>query len=99
MINLIIQVARMTTYTATDAKREFGEVLLKSQSEPVSITRNNKPVAVVVSEKDYQELKRQALQAALIEGEQSGDAGVLDMEAIKQKARRKAELVIDAQDS
>ena len=89
----------MTTYTATDAKREFGEVLLKSQNEPVSITRNNKPVAVVVSERDYQELKRQALQAALIEGEQSGDAGVLDMEAIKQKARRNAGLVTDAQDS
>lgn len=46
----------METLNATDAKREFGEVLLKAQSAPVRINKNGKPVAVVVSAADYREL-------------------------------------------
>ena len=37
----------METYSSTDAKREFGEVLTKSQRGPVSVTRNGKPIAVI----------------------------------------------------
>ncbi len=84
----------MDMYSASDAKREFGEMLLKSQKSPIGITRNGKPIAVIVSDTDYRELKLQALRAALIEGEQSGDAGLLDMKAIKAKARRQAGLKI-----
>ena len=84
----------MQTYTATDAKREFGEVLIKSQHSPVSVTRNGKPIAVIVSNTEYQDLKRKVLVAKLIEGELSGDAGILDIESIKLKARRKAGLKI-----
>lgn len=80
----------MDTYTSTDAKREFGEILLKSQKSPISVTRNGKPVAVVISENEYQALKLQALRAALIEGEQSGSAGILNMDEIKNKARTMA---------
>lgn len=36
--------------------------------------------------------KLEALRAALIEGEESGDAGELDMEAIRSNAKRKAGL-------
>ena len=79
-------------YSATDAKREFGDMLLKSQKSPVGITRNGKPIAVIVSDTDYRALKLQALRAALIEGEQSGDAGLLDMQAIKTKAKKQAGL-------
>ncbi len=82
----------MEVFSATDAKREFGEMLMKSQKAPVGVTRNGKPIAVIVSETDYQALKLQALRAALIEGEQSGDAGRLDMQAIKAKAMHKAGL-------
>jgi antitoxin ParD1/3/4 len=39
----------------------------------------------------YQE-QRQALVQALIEGEESGSAGKLDMEEVKRKARQRAEL-------
>ncbi len=84
----------MQTYTSTDAKREFGEVLLKSQQSLVSVTRNGKPIAVIVSDTEYQDLKHQLLVAKLIEGEQSGDAGVLDIESIKLKARQKVGLNI-----
>ena len=81
----------MQTYTSTDAKREFGEVLLKSQQAPIGVTRNGKSVAVIVSDTEYQNLKRQVLNTKLIEGEQSGDAGQLDMNKIKIKARKKAD--------
>ena len=47
----------METLNASDAKREFGEMLLKVQSAPVGINKNGKPVAVVVSTSEYQELK------------------------------------------
>lgn len=80
----------MDTYSSTDAKREFGEVLMKSQRSPVSVTRNGKPVAVIVSDTDYKQLKLQALRAALIEGEESGDAGLMDIAEIKKKARMAA---------
>ncbi len=82
----------MDVFSATDAKREFGEMLMRAQKAPVGVTRNGKPIAVIVSETEYQALKLQALRAALIEGEQSGNAGRLDMQAIKAKAMRKAGL-------
>lgn len=82
----------MDTYSSTDAKREFGDVLLKVQRAPVCVTRNGKPVAVVVSETDYQQLKLQALRAALLAGERSGFGGELNMDEIKEEARRRAGL-------
>ena len=82
----------MDVFSATDAKREFGEMLMRAQKAPVGVTRNGKPIAVIVSEIEYQALKLQALRLALIEGEQSGDAGRLDMQTIKAKAMRKAVL-------
>ena len=42
---------------------------------------------------EEQEQKLQALRKALIEGEESGDAGELDMEAIRRKAKKKAGLI------
>ena len=71
------------TAAFVDAKREFGEVLIKVQKSPVRVTRNGKPIAVVLSDSEYQTLKIQALQAALIEGETSGDVENFSIEAIK----------------
>ena len=47
----------MEILNASDAKREFGEVLLKAQKEPVGINKNGKPVAVMVSAGEYEELQ------------------------------------------
>lgn len=44
----------MEILNATDAKRDFGEMLLKAQKEPVGINKNGKPVAVVISSSDYE---------------------------------------------
>lgn len=61
----------METLSASDAKREFGEVLLKAQKGPVGINRNGKPVAVMVSAETFDELQavwRAALQQAIDDG-------------------------------
>lgn len=61
----------METISASDAKREFGEMLLKAQKGPVGINKNGKPVAVMVSAsafEDFQSLQRYALQQAINEG-------------------------------
>ena len=45
---------------------------------------------------EERETKLDLLRKSLIEGEESGSAGILDMEDIKKKARLKAGLAIDA---
>jgi len=52
----------MQTLTANEAKTQFGDMLLKAQREPVQISRNGKPVAVVVSIEDYQHMEALKLQ-------------------------------------
>jgi prevent-host-death family protein len=49
----------MEILNATEAKREFGDVLLKAQKEPIAINKNGKTVAVVMSAADYQILTNQ----------------------------------------
>ena len=57
----------MEVLNASDAKREFGELILKAQHAPVGINKNGKPVAVVVSAKEYEQLK--ALQQLALKAE------------------------------
>ncbi len=47
----------MRTLTANDAKRNFGELLLNAQREPIKISKNSKDAVVVMSIKDYEELE------------------------------------------
>ncbi len=63
----------MKSITASQAKQEFSKVILRSQISSISVTRNGNPVAVIISETEYQAMKLQNLRAALIEGEQSGE--------------------------
>ena len=68
----------METLNATDAKREFGVVLLKAQKEPVAINKNGKPVAVMVSADEYETLyalKVEYLKAELQKGMDDVQAG------------------------
>ena len=67
----------MEILNASDAKREFGEMLLKAQRAPIGINRNGKPVAVMVSSNEYAvmlALKEQALQHEI-------DLGMADIQA------------------
>lgn len=52
----------MHTMTANEAKTQFGDMLLKVQREPVQISRNGKPVAVLVSADDYEQIEAMKLQ-------------------------------------
>jgi prevent-host-death family protein len=47
----------MITLTANDAKRNFGELLLNAQREPVKISKNSKDTVVVMSMRDYEEIE------------------------------------------
>jgi prevent-host-death family protein len=76
----------MDSINSTDAKKSFSDVVLKVQQEPVWITRHDKPVAVVMSAKEYQEI--QALKER-----------VLKMELEKGFDSLKAGKVIDGQDA
>jgi len=61
----------MDFLNASDAKREFGDLLIKAQHSPIAINKNGKQVAVVLSAVEYERLqvmKEQCLQAALQKG-------------------------------
>jgi prevent-host-death family protein len=42
----------MKTVTARDAKTRFGELLDTMQREPVMVTKNNRPVGIMISIQD-----------------------------------------------
>ncbi len=44
------------TIPATEAKTKFAELIDAARNEPVTVTRNSKPVAVVISPEDYERL-------------------------------------------
>ena len=45
----------MTTISASEAKTHFGALMDKAQKEPVTIEKQGRPVAVVLSFEEYQE--------------------------------------------
>ncbi|MEW6756066.1 MAG: type II toxin-antitoxin system Phd/YefM family antitoxin [Candidatus Latescibacterota bacterium] len=47
----------MSVLTSRDAQNRFGAVLEAAQKEPVTITRHDRPVAVLVSAERYAELE------------------------------------------
>ena len=69
----------MKILNASDAKREFGQMLINAQHGSVGINRNGKPVAVVISAYEYVQL--QALKEAHLK--QSIEEGIADLQAWK----------------
>lgn len=49
---------KMKTYTATEAKQSFWEVMTSIESEPIAISKSNREYAVFLSAGRYKELKR-----------------------------------------
>ncbi len=83
----------MTTLSASDAKREFGDVLLKAQKAPVKINKNGKPVAVVISASEYEQLealRENHLKAEINEGIADLEAGNVSngIEVLKRLRKR-----------
>lgn len=46
----------MITITSVEAQSRFGELIDRSQREPIQVTRRGRAIAYVVSEHDMQEL-------------------------------------------
>jgi prevent-host-death family protein len=65
----------MKVITAKDAKNRFGELMDTVQREPVSIEKHGRPVAVVLSEVEYEKMKLERLRAMLAVGEAQLDRG------------------------
>lgn len=47
----------MQSVTANTAKTKFGDLLMKVQREPVQISKNGSPVAVMMSCEEYEQLE------------------------------------------
>ena len=47
----------MFTLNANEAKTNFGQMLLKVQSEPIEIEKNGNPVVVVLSSEEYSRIE------------------------------------------
>ncbi len=56
----------MRTVSAIDAKNRFGQLLEAAQREPVTVTKQGRPAAVVLSVEDYERM-RGAANARLLE--------------------------------
>ncbi|MBR9912371.1 MAG: type II toxin-antitoxin system Phd/YefM family antitoxin [Gammaproteobacteria bacterium] len=70
----------MDTLSANEAKTHFGDMLLKAQRAPIQISKNGKPVAVVISADEYasiEKLKLQLLQSRAVQARADIAAGNL----------------------
>lgn len=78
----------MTTVTSKDAQNKFGAMLDTAQREPVTITRRDRPVAVVVSPERYAELE--ALEDSIwsARAKRAAKSGFLGAEETKEFMKR-----------
>ena len=68
----------MDALTANEAKTHFGDMLLKAQRAPIQINKNGKPVAVVISMDEYENieaLKLRLLQSRVAQAKADIEAG------------------------
>jgi prevent-host-death family protein len=88
----------MQKKSATDAAKNFGELLDEAQHDPVIIEKRGRPIAVVYSYWDsmsVENLRLEALQNKIAEGDslwQAGDIEVFDqatLDSTKRTYRRK----------
>lgn len=49
--------ARMNEITAKDAKNRFGQLLDAAQRTPVRVTKNGRPVTIMLSVRHYERLR------------------------------------------
>ena len=48
----------MTSATSTEFKNHFGEYLERARQEPISIERNGRPSAVLISSEEFERLTK-----------------------------------------
>ena len=65
----------MENIAAKEAKIHFGQLLDTAQREPVTIEKHGRPVAVIMSSHEYEELKLSRLREKLAIGEEQANRG------------------------
>ena len=88
----------MQTFTANQIKDEWGIIHDTARKEPVSITKRGRPSIVMISNDEYESLRRAAfvaeVKAKLEEGKEAienGDFSELTIPEIAAKARKEFE--------
>lgn len=85
----------MKTYTATEAKNKFGQLLDDAQRGPVRIEKHGRGSSYVVSEADYEVIqaqKEKALRDILDESQRDIEAGrTVPMEQVHAEIREMLE--------
>jgi len=66
----------MKTVTALEAKTRFAEIMEAAQRLPVSITRNGRPLVVIVSADSYARRQRMARERLIHTLDRSGEYAV-----------------------
>jgi prevent-host-death family protein len=64
----------MKTFSAHEAKARFGQLLDAARTEPVTIEKHGRPVAVLVSKKEYDESQTAKLRRLRAEVQEGIDA-------------------------
>jgi len=65
----------MKAIAAKEAKNNFGEMMDTVQREPITIEKHGRPVAVIMSAREYKALKLERLQAEVKKGTDELDRG------------------------
>ena len=74
----------MKAIAAKEAKNNFGELMDNAQREPITIERHGRPVAVIMSSKEYEQIKLERLRVKLAIGEAQADRGEFSNKTVKE---------------
>lgn len=66
----------MKSIAARKARNHFGESIDTAQSEPVTIEKHGRPSVVVLSVKEYDNIKLERLRAKLVKGKEQARQGM-----------------------
>lgn len=66
----------MKSIAAREARNNFGELMDSAQREPITIKKHGHPSVVVLSAKEYDQIKLERLRAKLAEGEEQAKQGM-----------------------
>ena len=73
----------MIAIAAKEAKEHFGKLMDTVQREPVTIEKHGRPVAVVISQTEYDKMKLEQLQAKVTHGFDQLDKGEYSEKSVK----------------
>ncbi len=73
----------MINIAAREARANFGELMDTAQREPVTIEKHGRPVAVLMSATEYEQMKLEHLQAKVTHGFDQLNRGEYSNQSVK----------------